>query len=740
MKQKFFLLCMGLWISISVLAYTGSGTEVDPYLISSQADMVQLAADVKGGTAYSGTYFLLTQDLARITTVIGDGDHPFSGVFDGGGHVLTVAISTEGEHAGVFGYAKGAEIKNLGVAGSVARKEAAGTAYAGGICGVIEKSRIDNCYNTADISAFSSAGDAYSGGIGGDAYNYSSINNCYNTGNVSSAVPAEYGAFSGGICGDSFYHTTISNCYNSSGTISSPIQGNATSGGICGSASNESDISNCFVTNSTVTGGSAGRVAGGAEESCDLTNNYALGEMLVNGSTASSDEANTKDGQDATEENFKDLEWLDETLEWNIADDWYVPEGETAPVLKVAPALYLDFSSPVHYGDVLVSPATSNSPGEITYESSCSEIVAVAGDQLTVKKLGTVTITASQVSAAAFTSGTTSIEITIEKRPLQVRPNDASHMYGATNSVLTLSYEGFANGDTEAAIATKPVAKTAVTTDSPVGRYPITCSGGSATNYSLVYQTGTLTVTKRTLRVTPVDVSRAYGDANPAFTLVYSGFMNGNTVADIETELVAETEAVEDSEVGAYLITCSGGSAANYDFACKTGTLTVTKATLVITANDTIRRQGEENPDFTLAYSGFKNDESEAVLDVLPMVDCAAERSSPVGFYDIVLSGGEDKNYDYQLVNGRLEITLPDGIEDVAAAGVSIYPNPVRSELFIRSDSPVRRIEICHLSGIRIAVRELVGQSVSLADLPKGIYLVRIATDAGVIVRKIRKE
>jgi hypothetical protein len=39
---------------------------------------------------------------------------------------------------------------------------------------------------------------------------------------------------------------------------------------------------------------------------------------------------------------------------------------------------------------------------------------------------------------------------------------------------------------------------------------------------------GTLTVTKATLTVTADDATRAYGAANPAFTVSYAGFVNSD--------------------------------------------------------------------------------------------------------------------------------------------------------------------------------------------------------------------
>jgi hypothetical protein len=336
MKQKILLLCMGLWTSISMLAFNGNGTENDPYLITSQSDMIELSKMVNDGTDFFGIYFRLTKDLKEIRSIIGvDGDHPFRGIFDGDGHRLTVNIHTTDSYIGVFGYVKNATIKNLGVAGNVLRMVQASTAYAGGICGVLEMSTITGCYNTAVVSTFSSESFAsYSGGICGDAYNYSTIKDCYNTGDIYSSAPVISSSFSGGISGDVFYYSIISNCYNIGEISSLPIDARSSSGGICGSAINSSKISNCFAANTVIVGGSAGRVAGAVESDVTLTNNHAQNYLLVNNFEVNSGNAAGKEGASTNPDSFQDLKWLEGNLKWDFKTVWRISRGDL-PALRL---------------------------------------------------------------------------------------------------------------------------------------------------------------------------------------------------------------------------------------------------------------------------------------------------------------------------------------------------------------------------------------------------------------------
>ena len=104
------------------------------------------------------------------------------------------------------------------------------------------------------------------------------------------------------------------------------------------------------------------------------------------------------------------------------------------------------------------------------------------------------TITAQQGTiddeAVEFGEGT----LIVRKAPLVVRPADVARRPGEANPVFELAYEGLKNGETEPVYTVEPTITTTANEQSPEGEYPITVSGGEATNYSLSYQQGTLTV------------------------------------------------------------------------------------------------------------------------------------------------------------------------------------------------------------------------------------------------------
>lgn len=275
--------------------------------------------------------------------------------------------------------------------------------------------------------------------------------------------------------------------------------------------------------------------------------------------------------------------------------------------------------------------------------------------------VGTSPVTATypiSVSGAAaanynitFVAGT----LTVTKRPLTATLS-LSRVYGSNNPALTVGYTGFANSETAAVLTTLSTATCAATATSPVGTYPIVVTGGSATNYTINNQNGVLTVTPAVITATANNFSRVYATANPMFTVSYSGFVNGQTASVITTQSTASTTALTSSPAGGYPITVTGGVAPNYTFTYVAGTLTVTKAVLTITANNTSRSYGAANPTFTYTPTGFVNGDNATVITTAPTITSSATATSPAGTYSIVPTGANAVSYSFNYVNGTLTV------------------------------------------------------------------------------------
>ena len=123
-KFVFMLLAATMLCSSNLFAqFTGSGTVSDPYLISSDQDLKNLADEVVAGNTFSGKYFMQTADIDLVDsqvfpegfTPIGgfDGSKPFSGTYDGGGHSIMKMKITGHQNVGMFSLLNNGCIKNL---------------------------------------------------------------------------------------------------------------------------------------------------------------------------------------------------------------------------------------------------------------------------------------------------------------------------------------------------------------------------------------------------------------------------------------------------------------------------------------------------------------------------------------------------------------------------------------------------------------------------------------------------
>lgn len=295
--------------------------------------------------------------------------------------------------------------------------------------------------------------------------------------------------------------------------------------------------------------------------------------------------------------------------------------------------------------------------------------------------------------------------LTVKKAPLTITAINAAKIYGEKNPTLTVRYDGFRNGQDESELLNKPVVSTKAKVMSNVGEYPIVVEGAEARNYEIGYQEGVLTISKATLTILLDDVQREYG-TNSEYSFSYKGFKGDDNVNDLDAMPTVVTEADIRSDVGVYEMTLQGGYDNNYLYtfvyamSSTHGTIKITKAPLLITADNKTMEYLSEMPRLTMSYSGFRNNDTQDDLDQWPRISCEAYSTSVVGMYEIRLSGGYDNNYEYTLKNGTLTIVEPSQIEEVK-----------------NSDSwPV---DIYDMNG-----RLIRKDAYSLQGLEKGLYIV----------------
>lgn len=247
----------------------GSGTKLDPWLITSRKDLIALAEFLNSGNAASynncdGCYFLQTADI-DLTDVAWEpigysGGTYFAGHYDGDGHIIANAKSTgkvDGDGfatAGIFGWVAFGSVQNLHV--KAANFVATGKnnySYVGGITGVCYGASIKNCSVTnSSLESKRNNNNNCAGSIVGYSVG-GTFENCAAERNEIKSM-AYGGGFVGEVDDDEDYgmgDSTFKNCYAADCIVTGLTPNKSDSnfiGGFAGQITNVAPTAeNCFV-------------------------------------------------------------------------------------------------------------------------------------------------------------------------------------------------------------------------------------------------------------------------------------------------------------------------------------------------------------------------------------------------------------------------------------------------------------------------------------------------------------
>ena len=191
----------------------GSGTQGDPYIISTAADFEAMAKNCNANHKGTGEYFKMTNDIdfggsaenpVQLPAIGKDGNaqitkiaYGFDGTFDGYGHTISGIYHTESSNnaAGKYNALFGCIDKNGVVRNIVFDENNHITSYNYvGTIASLNMGTIQDCTNNADITATNFA----AGGICGFMVNgCGTIKDCHNYGNVKAMT------YAAGVCGGS---------------------------------------------------------------------------------------------------------------------------------------------------------------------------------------------------------------------------------------------------------------------------------------------------------------------------------------------------------------------------------------------------------------------------------------------------------------------------------------------------------------------------------------------------------
>lgn len=239
------------------------------------------------------------------------------------------------------------------------------------------------------------------------------------------------------------------------------------------------------------------------------------------------------------------------------ADNQLKFEGQPNPTLTVSYNSFVLGETPA----VLLTPpvvtttaTTGSAPGTypitVTGATSNNYTISFVAGVLTVQAKQTQTITFAAPATktygnADFATGATSTNSTIPITYISSNPAVATiignniHITGGGTTTITASQAGNA------------------------GYFP-------ATDVARV-----LTVNKAALTIRVRDTVKTQGEANPPFTITYTGFVLGETAANLATPPTVNTIATTISPAGYYTLTPEAAVSSNYNFTYTAGRLTI---------------------------------------------------------------------------------------------------------------------------------------------------------------------
>ena len=301
------LMAINVWDGTSEPWVNGSGTETDPYLIETAANLAYLAEKVNEGyqaqgmAVFAETYFLMTDDLDLNNiswTPIGNVDmnmegYFFAGIFDGWYHYIDhLRIQSNADVCGLFA-GLGGRIKGNTVSNGIVKRLSVtngniistGTGAAGIVGGVAGDGMVSECSFSGTITVNNNGSYCGAGGITALAAEHASITECSFHGSVSASNSNFMGAAgAGGIVGIAMDTAFINHCYNAA-TVAGNAMMASVAAGIVGATLQQNEVSiwNCYnvgTVNAITKGGILGMISPinptKGETSVDVLNCYYL--------------------------------------------------------------------------------------------------------------------------------------------------------------------------------------------------------------------------------------------------------------------------------------------------------------------------------------------------------------------------------------------------------------------------------------------------------------------------------
>ena len=254
-----------------------------------------------------------------------------------------------------------------------------------------------------------------------------------------------------------------------------------------------------------------------------------------------------------------------------------------------------------------------------------------------------------------------SVSVTINKAALSITADNKSITFGDAAPTYTATYSGWKNNETTSVLSGSLSFACSYAAGNNIGNYTITPSGVTASNYTITFHNGTLTVNKAnaTIASPPAAINNLVYDGNPK-TLITAGTAAGGTMQYKLDDGAFSTTLPAATDARTYTVYYKVVGDANHnDNAGSSVSVTISKAPLSITADDKEITYGDAAPTYTASYSGWQGSDNTSALSGTLAFACDYSAGDNVGNYTITPSGVTASNYEINFVPGTLVVGKP---------------------------------------------------------------------------------
>ncbi|GAB1856251.1 hypothetical protein MHTCC0001_10860 [Flavobacteriaceae bacterium MHTCC 0001] len=352
----------------------------------------------------------------------------------------------------------------------------------------------------------------------------------------------------------------------------------------------------------------------------------------------------------------------------------------------------------------------------------------------TGEAVGTYTINQGTLDNSNYDISYTSDDLTINQKAITVTTDAKSKTYGDSDPTLTYQVTGLVGMDVLSGSLSRA-------TGEAVGTYAIGQGTLDNSNYDITYTSEDLTINQKAATVTADAKSKTYGDSDPTLTYQVTGLVGADVLSGSLSRDTGEA-------VGTYTINQGTLGNSNYDITYTSEDLTINQKELTVTGlignNKVFDGTTAATVSGTESLVGVESGD-DVSLDGSPtftFVSASVGTNITINTTGYTITGSDSGNYTLTQPILSADITEALGLEDTLLKGsITLYPLPVKEELHIKADgAKIDKVALYDITGKLIVKLQFENTSIKTSSISTGVYLLKIETDKGAMVKRIVKQ